>query len=241
MKPRPKPLQSNHERWLVSYADFITLLFAFFVVLYASAQMDKKKVNELSAAIEAAFQDLGSFSGRSGSAAPIEELSAGSVARASTEKPERQLQLLEHELRETLASELARHEVAFYRAPDGLVLSLREAGFFDSGSAKIRPESREAFHRIALALERRRYRVRVEGHTDDVPIRNRKYTSNWELSTGRATEVIRLLITVYGFSPQDLTAAGYAEFHPVADNKTFEGRRNNRRVDLVIQEPGGPN
>jgi chemotaxis protein MotB len=118
--------------------------------------------------------------------------------------------------------------------PDGLVLSLREIAFFDSGSAEMRTSARGAFGRIAGVLGKSSYRFRIEGHTDNVPIHNSRFKSNWELSSSRATEVVRLLVVQYGLSPQNLAAAGYAEFHPVGDNSTEEGRRINRRVDIVV-------
>jgi chemotaxis protein MotB len=121
-----------------------------------------------------------------------------------------------------------------FNVPDGLVISLREIGFFDSGSAHIRATSKSALDRIAGLLSSRPYRLRIEGHTDNVPIHNAIYFSNWELSTARATEIVRLLIEQYGFAPERLSAAGYAAYHPVSDNQNGEGRAQNRRVDVVI-------
>jgi chemotaxis protein MotB len=111
---------------------------------------------------------------------------------------------------------------------------LREIGFFESGSAKIRATSLGTFSRIAWLLAERNYRVRIEGHTDNKPIHNTQFADNWELSTARATELVRLLITKFGFAPERLSAAGYAEYHPVTSNDTNESRAQNRRVDLVI-------
>src|SRR5258708_35412446 len=120
------------------------------------------------------------------------------------------------------------------REPDGLVISLREVGFFESGSAQMKSASQAAFDRIANMLLRRDYRLRIEGHTDNAPIHTSQFASNWELSTARATEIVRLLIVRDGFGPARLSAAGYAEYHPVANNLTSEGRSMNRRVDIVI-------
>ena len=145
------------------------------------------------------------------------------------------------ELEKALAAEIANGEVAVQNGPQGLVVSLREAGFFDSGSAGTKASSQPAFGRMATVLREREYNMRIEGHTDNVPIHNSQYTSNWELSTARATEMVRLLITRYGFPPQSLSAAGYAQFHPIAPNGTEPGRAQNRRVDVVIlaQPPVG--
>jgi chemotaxis protein MotB len=144
------------------------------------------------------------------------------------------LSSLRQELEDALAPEIKRNEVAVTVGPDGLVVSLREIGFFDSASAQIRTSSLSAFSRIAWLLADRKYRVRIEGHTDNKPIHNAKFNDNWELSTARATELVRLLIVKYGFAPERLSAAGYAEYHPVVDNASAEGRAQNRRVDLVI-------
>ena len=118
--------------------------------------------------------------------------------------------------------------------PDGLVISLKEIGFFESGVSSVKANSQPAFDRIATQLARRPYHIRIEGHTDDVPIHNAQFASNWELSTARSTELVRLLIVKYGFFPNRLSAAGYAQYHPIADNNAPGGRAQNRRVEIVI-------
>jgi flagellar motor protein MotB len=114
------------------------------------------------------------------------------------------------------------------------VISLREFGFFDSGSAALRVSALPALDRIASILAVRTCRLRIEGHTDNIPIHTVQMASNWELSTARATELVRLLIVRYRFSPDRLSAAGFAEYHPIASNDTEQGRAQNRRVDIVI-------
>ncbi len=240
---RRKRLSSheNHDRWLVSYADLITLLFAFFVVLYASSQVDKRKMGQLAVAIQQAFQEMGVLNKRADASGGVLPPPQGSqLARLSAEQPEEpamsrpDLSGLKHELELALVEEIRRQEVSMQIGPEGLVVSLREVGFFDSGSAKLRPGAEQAFGRIAALLMQYACSVRVEGHTDNVPIHTPQFASNWELSTARATEVIRKLIIEYGFSPGKLAAAGYGEYHPTADNSTQAGRRQNRRMDLVI-------
>jgi len=117
---------------------------------------------------------------------------------------------------------------------DGLVISLREVGFFDSGSAEVKLKSEPSVARIAKVLEDGPYLVRIEGHTDNVPIHTERFASNWELSTARATEMAKLFITKYDFPPERLSAAGFAELHPAASNRTAEGRALNRRIDIVL-------
>jgi chemotaxis protein MotB len=243
MKPRKKASHSSSDRWLVSYADFITLLFAFFVVLYASAQVDRKKVEQLSASIESAFSEMGSFPStrpRSPHPADLKQLPSASDEKIhpgeAAPKPV-DLSQVEHDLRQVLAAEIARREASLSVGSEGLILSLREIGFFESGSAVLREQARPSFSRIASVLGPTPYRIRVEGHTDNIPIHNERFASNWELSTSRATEVVRLLIVEKGFPPERLAAAGYAEFHPTDDNATREGRQNNRRVDIVVLLP----
>lgn len=240
----------NHERWLVSYADFITLLFAFFVVLYASSQVDKKKVGQLATAIQQAFQDMGVFQGKSKTPPIVTSLESASSREAAAElarlaqdkdvepaMSRADLPGLKHELETALAPEIQRREVALHVGPEGLVVSLREIGFFNSGSATLRPQSEEAFGRIASLLMQYDCSIRIEGHTDNVPIHTSQFASNWELSTARSTEVIRKFILQYRFSPERLSAAGYGEYHPAASNDSEDGRRMNRRIDLVILGP----
>src|SRR5208283_1305153 len=145
------------------------------------------------------------------------------------------------ELESALAGEIKRNEVALHLEPDGLVISLREAGFFDSGSAAMKAQAEEAFRRVAKILQEHPYGVRIEGHTDTVPIHTSQFASNWELSTARATELVKVLIEQNGISAERLSAAGYAEFHPVASNSTGRGRQLNRRVDVVILTVPLPN
>jgi chemotaxis protein MotB len=237
MRRRKAAEHASHERWLVSYADFITLLFAFFVVLYASAQVDKHKAAKLADAIQEGFQDLGSFSrtNQNGGAAPSREHS-----RSVRTTDEQTIQRLRSELESLLGGEIARGQISIYEGPEGLVLSLRETGFFDSGSAQVRSEAMERFGRIANILGEAPYRIRVEGHTDNLPIHNSRFASNWELSTARSTEMVRLLVTQFGFDPAHLAAAGYAEFHPRGDNTTEAGRQANRRVDIVVLTTAAP-
>jgi chemotaxis protein MotB len=110
-------------------------------------------------------------------------------------------------------------------------------GFFDSGSAKVKLKSEPSVARIAKVLGAGSYYIRIEGHTDNVPIHTERFASNWELSTARATEMAKLFITRFEFPPERLSAAGFAEFHPVATNQTMEGRALNRRVDIIVVEP----
>lgn len=255
MKKRQKA-RANHERWLVSYADFITLLFAFFVVMFSASQVDQRKAGKLAMAIQVAFQEMGVFPS-SNSRSPLSnsepmpfdkvqviekairtgqvgQMVPGPDGKLSEVPRGKSLSEIEKELSRTLQPEIMRGEVSLKAGREGLVLSLREIGFFESGSAEVRLKSEPAMARIAQVLASDSCNVRIEGHTDNVPIHNSRFASNWELSTARATEVTRLFLTRYHIAPWRVSAAGYAEYHPAADNKTPEGRATNRRVDIVV-------
>jgi chemotaxis protein MotB len=243
---RRKPAHhSSPERWLVSYADFITLLFAFFVVMYSAAQVDKRKVGQLATAIQVAFQQLGAFP-TTGNPATLNPTEPGLFSNPPpagaipASQGNGDLVSLRKDLEQALAQEISRGEVAVRGGPEGLVISLRELGFFDSGSATLKATSQPAFSRMAELLAKNQYNVRIEGHTDNVPIHNSQFSSNWELSTARATELLLLLIEKYGLPPESLSVAGYGEYHPVAGNGTEVGRAANRRVDVVILRKAPP-
>jgi chemotaxis protein MotB len=232
----------NHERWLVSYADFITLLFAFFVVLYAFAKDDQKKQIQVSAAIDSAFRSLSIEPALTritpASATMQSPISAAPSYRApelvSAKKVQADLEHMRKDLQRRLSAQIAHRAVSIELGNDGLVISLREAGFFDSGSAIPHAETEATLRQIAEALAGTLYDVRVEGHTDTVPIHNPEFDSNWELSSARAVRIARLLLRMHTISSRQLSAAGYAEYHPVASNDTPDGRAENRRVDLVV-------
>jgi chemotaxis protein MotB len=246
MNPRLRRSHVSHDRWLVSYADFITLLFCFFVVLFAFARADQKKHAQVKDSVSAAFESLGLFptAGR---------LAAGGASTAQgTERPaipmnivmgeevlspakvKNDLDRIHRELEQTLSNQVAAHTVSIQMGRDGLVISLREAGFFSSGSAIPKPETLPTLRQIAAALSTTPYDVRIEGHTDNIPIHNDEFDSNWELSASRAIGIARLLIGLKVISPERISAAGYAEYHPVASNDNADGRAENRRVDLVV-------
>jgi chemotaxis protein MotB len=253
---------ANHERWLVSYADFITLLFAFFVVLYSSSQVDKRKVGQLAMAIQVAFQHMAIFDNSNtkvplatSEPMPFQDVQAiENVSR--TQDMQRfiqpqdgelsgsivpgELKDIQGEIEKALAPEIKRHVLEVTSRREGLVISLREIGFFESGSATLRRSSKDSLDRLASVLADRSEMLRIEGNTDNMPIHNPQFNSNWELSTARATELVKVFILTYHFAPERLAAAGYAEYHPVDTNSTAEGRAHNRRVDIVVLNPTAP-
>jgi two-component system, OmpR family, copper resistance phosphate regulon response regulator CusR len=233
---------------------------------YASAQVDQRKVGKLAIAIQVAFQELGVFPASTtrvpldpNEPMPFATVQAIESAKHTTElghivpspngsidavSDEADLSTLQSELQKALQPEISMRSIALHRETEGLVISLREFGFFDSGSSTLKTSALPALDRIASILAARKCAIRVEGHTDNVPIHNPQMASNWELSTARSTELVRLLIQHYGLAPERLSAAGYAEYHPIASNDTEQGRAQNRRVDIVIlselREPPKP-
>ncbi len=233
----------GHDRWLVSYADFITLLFAFFVVLYAFSRADQRKQMQVSGAIDSAFRSMGAFPRSAQSDLSADAAVERQVASANTVVAEEvltpaqtkeDLDLLRRDLTQTLSGQIASHTISLEMGRDGLVISLREAGFFDSGSATPKPEALPTLRLIAAKLGATLFDLRVEGHTDNVPIHNSEFDSNWELSAARATRIARLFLEMKSIPPERISAAGYAEYHPIAGNDTAQGRAENRRVDLVV-------
>jgi chemotaxis protein MotB len=242
---RKSPESAHRDRWLVSYADFITLLFAFFVVLFASSRADQQKQSQAAHSIQEAFQALGIFP----SSAPSQKTSGALAESRDDAAPvnvilgddlsaspavQQDLRELQSRLTGLLSNQIADHVVALRLGRDGLVISLREAGFYDSGSAVPHAQSRATLDQIAAALAATPYDLRIEGHTDNVPIHTPQFASNWELSTARATQLAEWLIVDRHFAPARLSAAGYAEFHPVATNEIPDGRSQNRRVDILV-------
>lgn len=243
----------NHERWLVSYADFITLLFAFFVVMFAASNSDQKKAGQIAQAVQVAFKEMAVFT-PTGKVVPLYDNgnlpsdskrvigNSHSAFDASqfvtTGKPSeptsKGLADIRSQLEVKLKEELAKRSVRISEDSRGLTVSLAEQGFFDPGSAVMPPAALAAVDRIAATLRPMGYNVRVEGHTDNVPIHTAQFPSNWELSTARATFLLQYLISTGNMAPDRLSAVGYGEYRPVASNDSAEGRAANRRVDLVV-------
>jgi chemotaxis protein MotB len=239
MNARVPRSRVTHDRWLVSYADFITLLFGLFVVMFAFARADQKKPAQVSKAIDSAFESMGAFGGEDQQGAS--ESNWGAATNAVKDENvllpaqvKQDLNRMRRDLLATLSAQVAAHTVSLEMGRDGLVISLREAGFFESGSAVPKPEALPTLRQIANKLGPTPYDLRIEGHTDNVPIHTAEFDSNWELSTARATGIARLFLDMKSIPADRLSAAGYAEFHPVATNDTAEGRAENRRVDLVV-------
>ncbi len=269
-KKKP-PEHISHERWLVSYADFITLLFAFFTTLYAISTVDAQKMGKMVMSMRASFDSslfeagsptlsLSHGTGGIGGAAAardlvantsvpkdmrlrdsalqnLKELNSNFTPRQEGGVGNKSLAALKTQIESQVGSEALKGRVRTSLSPRGLTVSLGEVGFFDSGSDEIKSEGRALLDSIAASLVPLDNQIRIEGHTDNVPIQTARFPSNWELSTARATTIVSYLLTHFRLSPDRLSAAGYAEYRPTAPNDTVEGRARNRRVDIIIMDP----
>jgi chemotaxis protein MotB len=245
--PRKKkaPEHENNERWLVSYADFITLLFAFFVVMFASSNSDKSKAQQVSDSVKTALE-------KGGVSAAVHEILGGTVddvgkGNAMMKGPggsEPKLAVQREVIAELLPSltyltgalqqEIKDGKIEIHLEPRGLVVSLRQATFFPSGGDTLNPDAFDSIDRIASTIQSLPNAVRLEGHTDAVPIHTAHFRSNWELSAARSIAMLELLSSRYKIPRERMAIAGYAETMPKDSNDTEEGRAHNRRVDVVI-------
>jgi len=254
----PASHQVNHDRWLVSYADFITLLFAVFATMYALSVVDAKKFSQIAVSLRQAFKSAQPASPGAGAGtamAPGAGSGTGTVADAPAQmptagKPEPSapgnpqdpgraggLAEVRSQLQQRLAGAIAANQVAIEMDPRGLVVSIREAGAFAASRADLSDAARSILAEVGDALATIANHVRIEGHTDDTPIQTDRFASNWELSTTRATTVVRFFVDRTGVRPDRLSAAGYAEYFPRAPNTSEANRVRNRRVDIVILTP----
>jgi len=249
MARRRKPEEhANHERWLVSYADFITLLFAFFVVMFATAQADHGKAARVSESVRKALEDgqvksvmaaiLGAGAQGQGNAL-MHQPGAPPAAPPQVPVAPPDLQVSLRSLAAVLAPEIERGELRLSMQKRGLVISLSEAAFFASGGDTVSPGAYPAIEKIARAIRVLPNLVRLEGHTDAVPIHNSRFHNNWELSAARSIAMLELLASRFDVPAARLAVAGYADTAPVESNDTPEGRAHNRRVDVVILNESG--
>ncbi len=243
-RKKKHPEHVNHERWLVSYADFITLLFAFFVVMFAVSQVDSKKVGRFTESFSKAVGvDIFPQPGKGIMPGVSDAVPGLDADPAKTSALPAELDGLQASLTKTSEGEEPSSAVQVVARRNELVLRLNDGLLFESGNDAIRESAVKVLLRIAAELKKRPVDVRVEGHTDNRPIHTARFRSNWDLSTSRATAVVALL-AAEGLTARRLSAAGYGEFHPLGENASEEGRRKNRRVDLIVsvsaKEPSEP-
>jgi len=249
-RKKKHPQHENHERWLVSYADFITLLFAFFVVMFASSQADKGRAKEVADAVKKALEDgqmprlaaiLGGAAEDTGRGNAMMHGPGGRKAAQPPPKmpPNTELKVVELQaslqvLSAQLEKEIKEGKIQLNMEPRGLVVSLRAAAFFPSGVDAITPEMYPTIAKLADVIEKLPNPLRLEGHTDNRPISNERFHSNWELSAARSIAMLELLQDRYNIPPERMAIVGYADTAAIETNDTEEGRAKNRRVDVVI-------
>jgi chemotaxis protein MotB len=237
---RKRQEHGNHERWLVSYADFITLLFAFFVVMFAVSQVDQKKVGRFTEAVQNAT-NVGIFETSGGE--PVQKIESSKpiegkgVPMEPAPPPPVSMGTIRQRLSRSLSAALDAGRLTLVDGRDGLVVRLRDAAFFESASAEIRDEVMPDLEAVARTLKDLNNEVRIEGHTDSLPIRSSVYRSNWELSAARAAGVLTFFVDISGLEEGRMSVAGYGSQRPLAGNDSPEGRSQNRRVDIVVLEP----
>lgn len=243
VRRRRRPAAPSHERWLVSYADFITLLFAFFVVMYAISTVNEGKFRVVSEAVELAFRHeriVRPPDSPAATAVRVYTPMPRPAAKGENVKRQREQRLvgMATKISEALKPLVQTGQVRLAQTAQGLAVEINASVLFAPGQAALQPESIAALTAVATVLRESGNAVQVEGHTDNVPmIGGGAYPSNWELATARASSVVRLFIAA-GVDPARLAAIGYADNRPVESNETIEGRTRNRRVTLLILPDG---
>lgn len=240
--PRKSSKQrENHERWLVSYADFVTLLFAFFVVMFATSHVNSRRMQQISQAYAAIMSnDIQQLRSIVAEFAADRDAAEGAGDAAGNPDARRVLTMQEMmpvkaRVEQRLGPLIQGDKISLSLMPRGLIISLRESGFFPPGQATFLPGAADLLSEVgAVIAELPNQPVRMEGHTDNAPIQTTRFPSNWELSTARAIAVLDLMVHTYDIDPRRVSVAGYADRRPIADNSTPEGRAKNRRVDVAI-------
>jgi chemotaxis protein MotB len=248
--------RENHDRWLVSYADFITLLFAFFVVMYAISSVNENKYRVLSGSLVNAFQRNVSEIKQPAATipSPVEadleldpepEEATDPAREQADETPDldehekekfirqKKMRVMANDIMHVLAPLVQDGRVSVTQSVQGIAIEINASVLFSPGHAQLAENSIQTLRAVAAVVQGHEHEIQVEGHTDNIPIHTLHFPSNWELSTARASSVVRLFIG-NGVNPQRLTAMGYGENRQVASNETPEGRARNRRVTIMI-------
>lgn len=212
-------------RWLLTYADMITLMLALFIILFAMSTISRVKVQEFAKLVSAGFDNSWT----------VNQPPSGGTSGTKSQQSSSSVPQIEKQLQKFVAQKQLQSRVQVHLDHRGLVVTLlSDKSFYNSGSARLRPETKKILDQIAKFLNKNRNLIRVEGNTDNVPIRTAKYPTNWNLSAARAVNVVRYLVANDHVEPTRLSAAGNGKYHPRTDNSTPQGRQENRRVDIVL-------
>jgi chemotaxis protein MotB len=218
---RKKEEPENADRWVVSYADFITLLFAFFTTMYAISHVDAGKLARFSGSMKSAFKVSGAVTVDTSVIEGIKPVNYADIG-------------LERDVQAEFKKFDIMEGIAIMRDQRGVVISMGDTLLFESGSSEIRREARPLLSTVASLIKKYQRSIIIEGHTDNIPLRGSRYASNLELSTARASRTYVFLLEEEAVRPEGLSAAGYGEYRPIASNATVEGRARNRRVDIIF-------
>lgn len=233
----------NHERWLVSYADFITLLFAFFVVMYALSSINEGKYRVLSNSLVSAFRNVTTNADgmnivpRASISGAVPQQSRPQKSQTETQariQARQKMHSIAEQVRRVLEPLVRGGQVNVSEGAHGISIEINASALFNPGEALLGPEAARALRAVGEVIAQGDFPIRVEGHTDSIPIATATYASNWELSSVRASSVVRLFIDA-GVDARRLTVAGYADQRPIADNSTADGRQRNRRVSIQVE------
>ena len=229
----------NHDRWLISYADFVTLLFAFFVVMYSISSVNEEKYKSFGEALNTAFnkEEAAPQAGAGGQGMLF--MADRQTLRLAEEQRKRQEQMknLGAGLSQVMSELIEQNQVSVSQTRRGVEIDISASTLFGTGEATLQPAALAVLRQVAGVLVREEFSIEVEGHTDDIPIATAQFPSNWELSSARASSVARLLEDG-GVPARRLAVVGRASNQPMASNGTAEGRAKNRRVTIIVVSPG---
>ena len=225
--------------WMATFADMVTLLMCFFVLLFAMSTTQQETYKELVKSLRSALgaqavPESGTREGLTMHAVPSEEPSDNQQIDELGGMIEKELDEIVSEVRELVIFNKLGGEVSVTKTEDGVVITLSDLLLFQAGGTQLSAKGLDILEKVATVLAKLAYQVKIKGHTDSTPISSSQFPSNWELSSARASTVVRLLIA-NGVSPRYISAEGYAHYHPVATNDTAQGRALNRRVEIVYE------
>jgi chemotaxis protein MotB len=226
-RPNKHPEKENSERWLLTYSDLITLLLIYFIVLFSMSSINAEKFSDLSKSLSIIFSGQ---VGRSG----VLDGGRSVIPGKQNLNPNKHMMNTEEKIKRLIQQMGLQGKITTDQQMRGLVISVKDTVLFRQGFADMDSRAHDVVTAVGKILKDIPNSIRVEGHTDNVPIHTVKYYSNWELSTARATNVLHYFIESSGISPERLSAAGYAEFRPAVSNGNDNGKAINRRVDIVV-------
>lgn len=246
MKKKPHEEHVNHERYMVTYADLITLLLAFFIILFAMSDENPHKFEQVAQSLSAGF-NKGSESIINTDLATNPELkrqqtNEQNVKMMASVKEQNELRELKKRIDQKVSEMGLEKQITTTLGKQGLMISLTDKVLFNSGSAELKNENSEIIKVVGSIISEVQNPVQVSGYTDNVPINTGDFPSNWELSGQRSMTVLKYMIdNNKGLNPERIYAAGFGEYHPIANNDTEEGREKNRRVEILVERMNGEN